>query len=344
VRIGAAQLDFMTGALAQATGACDRDRYMSVLPLALLLEQLAAVHVPVLVGGESHLVAAVASAAARGLPGDVAGAARDVRPTVCVLVPALLRVWMAGLADATAPDSLRHVAVGGAHVAPRLASMAWSAGIPVHEGYGLSECTSVVALNRPGEREPGTVGCPLDGLTVSITADDEIIVDGPSVMQGYLGKAGTSGVWRTGDLGRLTPAGNLVVYGRRDTVLVTPYGRNVSPEWIESMLTADPRVAQAQLMIDPEQGLVALLGLTEDGVRWSRDASSNSAAALAGLVCDDAPEYARPNAVSAVPADQLAAAGVIRPDGQIDRDRGQAFMCRTASSGILNRPNAQEGS
>ena len=322
VKIGKPQIDFMTRALAEAIGADSQDRYMSVLPFALLLEQLCGIHVPVLVGGESRLVPSVAIATARGLPSDIAAAALEVRPTVSVLVPALLGLWLSGLGPVTGvPDSLRYVAVGGAPIAPWMAQAAWAAGIPVHEGYGLSECTSVVALNRFGARVAGTVGRPLNGINVTISGDGEIVVTGPSVMDGYLGGQHASTSWSTGDLGAITPAGNLIVHGRRDNVLVTAFGRNVSPEWIEPMLTGDRQIAQAVLLLDGELKLTALLGLNDDGMAWAAGISQEAIMNHVTAMCRDAPAYARPERIAFCPIDDLLAGGVLGPCGRIDRRR-----------------------
>ncbi len=319
VRLGAAQVDFMARALADAVAAIPSDRYMSVLPLAMLLEQFGAIHVPALVGGESCLAPDVASAVGRGLSGDIAGAARTLRPTFTVIVPALLRVWMAGLAPGENVEGLRYVAVGGAHTPKRLIGPSWQRGLPVHEGYGLSECCSVVALNRPGENTPGTVGRPLEGVGVEIAADGEIAVSGPSVMSGYLGAPDIGGRWMTGDLGTLDEAGRLTIRGRRDTVLVTEFGRNVSPEWIESLFMADPRVARSAITLVPGVGLTALIGLTADGEAWAHEAGAGAGELIAAQVCADAPEYARPKAGIARPVAELAAAGVLQSGGRVDR-------------------------
>ena len=84
-----------------------------------------------------------------------------------------------------APESLRFVAVGGAPLSRTFADAAWEQGLSVYEGYGLSECSSVVALNRPEDRRPGTVGKPLPNVHLTIE-NDEIVVRGPTVMDGYV--------------------------------------------------------------------------------------------------------------------------------------------------------------
>jgi long-subunit acyl-CoA synthetase (AMP-forming) len=213
------------------------------------------------------------------------------------LVPQLLKHWVAELqaVGQTAPSSLRFVAVGGAPVPNQVANVAWSLGIPVHEGYGLSECCSVVAVNRPGERRSGTVGRPLNGLSVSID-NGEIVVDGPSITDGYLGQDPTHGPWRTGDLGAIDRDGFVTVHGRKDSLLVTSFGRNVSPEWIETMLLADPRIAFCAVAGHGEPQLTALLIPSPQGAAWFAKATSTEILELVTDLCSDAPEYAVPRA------------------------------------------------
>jgi long-subunit acyl-CoA synthetase (AMP-forming) len=232
VCLGLRQIDWQTRALAEAIEAKPGDFYLSVLPLALLLETITAICVPVLVGARTQFASGVAEAVGSGRPSGLLPAFERWRPTTAVLVPQLLSSWTAELEarEKRAPDSLRFVAVGGARVPEALAARAWDLGIPVHEGYGLTECCSVVAVNRPGRRKAGTVGIPLPGLDISIE-DGEVVVRGPTVMDGYLHGGPAAGPWRTGDLGKLAPDGSLTVSGRRDSVLVTASGRNVLPEW-----------------------------------------------------------------------------------------------------------------
>ncbi len=208
-----------------------------------------------------------------GAPRGVIHGARQLDFSLRALAGAAL-----GRAGAVAPASLRFVAVGGAPLAPSLVETAWTLGIPAHEGYGLSECCSVVALSRPGEAVAGAVGRPLDGLTV-VLDDGEIVVRGDSVMTGYLGGArlGDGACWRTGDLGEFDAEGRLIVRGRKDSVIVTGFGRNVSPEWIEALALADPRIARAVLMGHGAAGVVLAIWLAAPG-----DASFDVDARIAG--------------------------------------------------------------
>lgn len=292
------QIDRVAGSLAAAIDADARDRYLSVLPLALLLEQVAAVHVPLLVGGQSTLSQALPALALRGDGQAIAAAIHAGRPTVLSLVPQVLGAWAAALGrrGERAPDCLRVVAVGGAPLAAGLARAAEGLGIPVYEGYGLTECGSVVALNRAGANRPGTVGKPLDGVTVEIE-DDEIVVKGETVMEGYLHGPRANGVWRTGDIGAIDATGHLVVRGRKDAMLVTSLGRNIHPEWIEAMLQEDPRIALAVLCTDGGPWPVAVLELSAAGRRWMAEAQQASPLRLVQECAAAAPDYARPRRV-----------------------------------------------
>lgn len=300
VRIGAKQIAASAHGLFKGSGATENDLHLSVLPFALLLEQIAAICVPLLAGAPVALAPDAAAAAQNGDLLPLHAAFEAHRPTTTVLVPALLGAWVQGLKamDMRAPDSLRFVAVGGAHVPPQLAEAAWNIGIPVHEGYGLSECCSVVSVNRPDNRVAGTAGQPLDGLDVRIE-DGEIVVRGATVMDGYLGRDDVAdGVWRTGDLGKFTDEGALVVLGRWDRLIVTPQGRNIHPEWIETIVLGVSGVGDARLSLDDQGGL--LLDVTP-GFATPQDLESAIRAALA-----DVPDYARPARIAISPSPNAA--------------------------------------
>jgi len=297
VRHQSGQIAWSAAALGFATGAAATDSYLSVLPLPLLLETICSIFIPARLGAYVHFDTGLAERVGRGNATGIAKAFETHHPTTSVLVPQLLKHWVAELkaVGQTAPSSLRFVAVGGAPVPKQVANAAWSLGIPVHEGYGLSECCSVVAVNRPKERRPGTVGPPLSGLSVSID-EGEIVVDGPSITDGYLGQGPANRPWRTGDLGEIDRDGFVTVHGRKDSLLVTSFGRNVSPEWIETMLLADPRIAFCAVAGHGEPHLTALLIPSRQGAAWFDRATSADILALLSNHCVDAPEYAVPRA------------------------------------------------
>ena len=297
VRHASGQIEWSARALATATGATEADTYLSVLPLPLLLEAICAIFMPALLGAYVHFETGLAERVGRGDATGISKAYEAARPTTTVIVPQLLKQWVGELqaTGANAPSSLRFVAVGGAPVPGQIAAKAWHLGIPVHEGYGLSECCSVVALNRPGERVAGTVGRPLNELEVTID-DGEIIVDGPSITDGYLGQQPAQRPWRTGDLGTIDRDGILSVHGRKDSLIVSSFGRNISPEWVETMLLGDQRIAFCAVVGHGAPYLTALLVPSRPAEAWFADASREDVLALVSACCSGAPEYAVPRA------------------------------------------------
>lgn len=299
--------------LATAAQAGSDDIHLSVLPFSLLLEQLAGVLLPLRLGARIHIAATPQSAPAE---------AERVGATTSVLVPEVLAGWVEGLRQTgkRAPATLRFVAVGGAPVGETLGDTAWALGLPVHEGYGLSECCSVVAVNRPGQRRAGTVGRPLDGVQVSIE-DGEIVVHGPTVMTGYLGHASPGGVWRTGDCGRMLPDGTLQVLGRRDDIVVTANGRNIHPEWIEPMLRTDPAIRACAILAGRTGVLTAI-------VPQAGSEPLSPAQWLPRLrpLTRSAPAYARPTEVAVIAPTYAQAHSLFTRDGRPRRRRIAQFL------------------
>ena len=248
VRLGASAIDQVALRLCSYFADIDIARHLCVMPLATLLENIAGVYVPLMLGTTVY----VPSLGSLGLYGSSQIDARRFKQTIdsvaaesLILQPALLRELTAAAVADPGATSLKFVAVGGARVSVSDLCDAAAAGIPAFEGYGLSECASVVALNRPGAARPGSVGKPLDGVDVSISPDGEILVENQSML-GYLGETGYPGsAIATGDLGYLDDEGFLYVTGRRKNVFITSFGRNVSPEWPEAELLHQPEIAQA---------------------------------------------------------------------------------------------------
>jgi long-subunit acyl-CoA synthetase (AMP-forming) len=297
VRHQSGQIAWSAAALAAATGATAEDTYLSVLPLPLLLETICSIFIPAMLGAYVHFDSGLAEQLGRGDAKGISKAFDLKQPTTSVVVPQLLKQWVGELqaGGGRAPASLRFVAVGGAPVPRQLAEKAWQLGIPVHEGYGLSECCSVVAVNRLGERCSDTVGRPLNGLDVSID-NGEIVVDGPSITDGYLGQGAAQRPWRTGDLGAFDPNGFLTIHGRKDSLIVTSFGRNVSPEWVETMLLGDMRIAFCAVVGHGAPYLTVVIVPSGPGERWFANASYQDVLVLISACCSDAPEYAVPRA------------------------------------------------
>ncbi|KJY82880.1 long-chain fatty acid--CoA ligase [Vibrio galatheae] len=225
-----------------ATSVCgEATRHLIVLPLSTLLENITGVYVPLLLGVTSYVV----SGEQTGLMGsnqfDVkrfANALEQYHPQSLVLTPALLLALISVVKQQPSlAETLKYVAVGGARVSASLIEAAQQLGIAAYEGYGLSECGSVVCLNTPKAHKAGSSGRVLPHLNVRIAKDGELEVKGNSAL-GYLGAAFTSEWLATGDLAEIDAQGFVTLLGRKKNLIVTAYGRNVSPEWVESEAVA----------------------------------------------------------------------------------------------------------
>ncbi|WP_426030195.1 AMP-binding protein [Caulobacter sp. DWP3-1-3b2] len=262
VCLSQAQMEMVAGSLVEAIGADYAGRHLPLLPLSILLENVAGLYTTLLAGGRYHVLPAAMLGLDNPFRPDLpalAGAIAAEEATSLIVVPELLRALLMVMTFSGARfPQLNLVAVGGAKVSSQLLSQADALGLPVYEGYGLSECASVVALNTPAARKAGAVGRPLSHLRVEIAPDGEIVV-GPHPFLGYAGGALNTGEVRTGDLGGLDADGFLRIEGRRSNTIITAFGRNVAPEWVESELLAQPEIRQAVVFGEAQAALGALI-------------------------------------------------------------------------------------
>ena len=148
---------------------------------------------------------------------------------------------------------------------PDLAEFFWSVGLPIYEGYGLSETSPVIAVNRPGEVRLGSVGPLIPGVEVRIAADGEILVKGPNVMTGYYQneeanrQAFRDGWFLTGDIGQLDPDGFLSITDRKKDVIKTSGGKMIAPQPMENALKANKFIANAVVLGERRNFISALL-------------------------------------------------------------------------------------
>ena len=316
VCLSAAAIDAVATSLVTALTDLRVTRHMAVLPLATLLENIAGVYVPLRLGAE--VVVEPTSAIGMSYEGvDAAAFLQAIerqQPHSLVLVPELLRLLVhASSRGWQAPRSLKFIAVGGASVAVELLANARDCGLPVFEGYGLSECASVVCLNTPAASRPGSVGRPLPHARVRIDANGEICVAG-AAMSGYLGEPDTAvDEIRTGDLGEIDADGFLYVRGRAKNMFITSMGRNVTPEWVERELTCEPVIAQAMVIGEARPFAVALVSTTADVPRAAVDAAI--ARANARL-----PDYAQVRGWTLFPQRPSHASGLATANGRLRRD------------------------
>lgn len=304
---GTAKISYTSGSTGEPKGICLDDRLMldtaqaivarlgegladihfPVLPLAVLLENVAGLYATLLAGGR-YLVR---PAAAIGLTNPFAiddaqlVAAIDAnQATSLILVPEYLARIVDHLERAgNRLDKLRLLAVGGSRVPLSLIERADRVGLPVVQGYGLTECGSVVSIEALGECDRGTVGHPLNHASVSLAPDGEIVVAGHFHL-GTIGHPRTDGPIHTGDIGTVDEHGRLSIVGRKSSLIITSFGRNVAPEWVEAQLVAQPQIAQAMVYGDGESRLHALI------VPSARDADIAAGVAAANAAL---PAYAQ---------------------------------------------------
>jgi long-chain acyl-CoA synthetase len=145
---------------------------------------------------------------------------------------------------------------GGAPLGRHLAEWYGDVGIRIHEGYGLTETSPVIARNTPVAHRIGSVGKPLENLQVRIADDGEILVRGPSVFHAYWNKpeetreAFVDGWFKTGDIGRIDEDGFLYVTDRKKDLLKTSGGKFIAPQPIENALKHNPLIAEAVVVGD----------------------------------------------------------------------------------------------
>ena len=138
-------------------------------------------------------------------------------------------------------------------------------GVPLFQGYGLTECAPVISVNGPGQMKLHTVGRPIPGMEVKIAEDGEILVRGPSVMRGYWrDEAGTrqalrDGWLHTGDVGVIDEDGFLQITDRKKDIIVNSGGDNVAPQRVEGVMALQPEIAQVIVYGDGRPHLVALI-------------------------------------------------------------------------------------
>jgi long-subunit acyl-CoA synthetase (AMP-forming) len=327
VRHTSRQIEAVVRGLASATQATAEDRYLSLLPLPMLLETICAIFLPLFCGAQVYLDAGIADQVAIGKVNGLARAIAEREPTATVLVPQLLKAWLFEMkARQMAPSpGLRFVAVGGARVSLALLDLAAQLGVPVFEGYGLSECCSVVTLNRMNECKRGTSGKPLPGVKIAIE-DGEIVVDGPTLMEGYVGPPSSHGPWHTGDLGSIDHDGFLTVSGRKDNLIVTGFGRNVSPEWVETALLADARIGLAVVTASAQSTLHVVLVPTAFGEGWFAAATPKDIHCLLSALCIDLPDYAVPQTYQTISMADAIKAMLVTTNGRPIRCRINDFV------------------
>jgi long-chain acyl-CoA synthetase len=247
---------------------------LSFLPINHVFEQVVGVLLPLYMGGKVSFAESL-----KKLGENLA----EVRPTFLLGVPAVYQMILERIRKKIGAKKLTRLLFsnpitrplvtsnvkrafgagtifisGGAALDPAIATGLLSFGIPVYQGYGITETSPVISAEQPQGRRLGSVGRMLPDVRVRIEAPNEdqvgeIVVTGPNVMQGYYNNPQATaavlqdGWYRTGDLGRLDPDGFLTICGRVKNLIVTPNGKNVYPEEVENELLKSPYIAEAMV-------------------------------------------------------------------------------------------------
>jgi long-subunit acyl-CoA synthetase (AMP-forming) len=254
-------------------------RYVSVVPTSLLVEQVFAVYLTFLAGGTVVFLPEEAKplGTAGGDVEQVRGLLPEARPTVSLAPPSLVES-IAAYTRTVPAATTRELAQaiygredpmllfsGGAPVSDEVLRTMWDRGLPVYVAYGLSENGSVATLNGPGLVRLGTVGKPLNHCAVRRSEAGELLIRSSSLLTGYLGSddptalpLDAEGWLHTGDIADIDADGYVTITGRLKNIIITSNGRNVSPEWVEAQYKSQPNIEAAAVFGD---GLERLIGV-----------------------------------------------------------------------------------
>lgn len=235
---------------------------------------------------------------------------------------------------------LNYVIVGGAPLCPKISKSFIALGIPLLQGYGLTEASPVVSVNTPEFNRPDSIGLPLRGVTVRIGGDNELWVKGDSVMQGYWNDPAATeqsiveddaGRWlRTGDCASIDSQGFIRIIGRIKDILVMDNGEKVPPSEIEAAILANPLFEQAMLVGEGRPFLSALVVLNQElwqqlcaDQGWPEDTDSkhlrNHLLKTIAQQMQQFPGYARVRRVHVCDQEWTVESGLLTPTMKIKR-------------------------
>ncbi len=227
----------------------------------------------------------------------------EVRPSMLFSVPAYWeKLYTAATSVSDKPaqqhaelhrisgGALTFLLSGGAGLKREVKEFFMAAGIQMIEGYGLTECSPSLTMNRLDDYDFDSVGKPMPGVTLKLAEDGEILARGENVFSGYYKDPDATrqsfddeGWFLTGDLGRWTDEGFLQILGRKKEIIVTSGGKNIGPTGIEARFVGSPLIEHVVLYGDERKFLTALITLNEAGVRGQITNLGKSSASLAEL-------------------------------------------------------------
>jgi long-chain acyl-CoA synthetase len=183
---------------------------------------------------------------------------------------------------------LRQAVTGAAPISSEILEFFYACGIPVMEGYGMTETSTVASSNRPDAFRFGSVGKPLNGVEAKIADDGELLLRGPNIFKGYFKneeatrEALADGWLHTGDLGSIDEDGFIYITGRKKDIIITAGGKNITPANLENSLKQNRWISQAVVVGDRRPYLIALITLDPEEVP--------AFAEQHGLSVDDVPQ------------------------------------------------------
>ena len=304
--------------LAAATAHLNITKHISLLPYSVLLENMAATYANAF--AQTDVLALPLSSV--GMTGSgqldvtvMLKAITDHQADSMIMMPQMLKQLVNHLLEQPQDLSfIKFIAVGGAVCSAALLNQAQQLGLPVYQGYGISECGSVISLNNTADAV-GSVGRPLQHCQVSLAGDGEITVKGPQFL-GYLAQNNDiqaavdseQSEFETGDIGHFDDQGRLYITGRKKNLIINSFGRNILPDWIEGELLAIPAVLQAAVCGEAQPFLSALCVTTLSQTQLEAEVSKLN---------QTLPDYAQLKSVHKVDAftpanNQLTASGKLK--------------------------------
>jgi long-subunit acyl-CoA synthetase (AMP-forming) len=261
-------IESITHSLSQALASSQLGRHLCLIPFATLLENIAGIYVALSMG-RAVIVGEVSQF---GLVSNhtfdtqrFVNAVQSYQIESVILLPQMLKAIVEYSAEhgAAGFKTLKFIAVGGGKVSADLLKQCQQLNLPVYEGYGLSECASVVSLNLPGTRRIGSVGQILPHVEVEIAANSEVVVKG-NAMLGYVNDMTATPYIHTGDAGYFDEDGYLYITGRIKQMIISSFGRNISPEWVESNSLTEPEIQQIAIFGEAQPYLSAVIYAPDD--------------------------------------------------------------------------------
>ena len=176
-------------------------------------------------------------------------------------------------------DKMRRGGTGAAPISPELLKWFWAIGVPLVEGYGMTETAGLATINTRGDNRIGTIGTPIPGYEVRIAEDGEIQTKGLNNFKGYwrnnekTAETYTADGWlRTGDVGRIDEDGYVTITGRLKDIIITAGGKNITPAEIESRLKFSHYISDAVIIGDRRKYLTALIMIDQENVeKYAQD-------------------------------------------------------------------------